>query len=323
MLPEDPSPGSILPRDPDARSPMTDTPSATTAAPASSRTRRWAAWLHGHPRAQLRLLLAGPVGWMVIAYLGSLFVLLLGAFWEKDAFTGQVQPFEWSLDAFETIISNDVYRTIALRTIAVAAAVTVTDALLAFPIAYYMARIASPRTRRTMVVAVLLPLWAAYLVKVYAWRAILQGNGILEWVLTPLGIEAPGLGQILNSWIVLSYLWLPYMILPIYAGLERIPESMLEASADLGGRNGTTFRRVILPLVFPALVAGSIFTFSLTLGEYITPDLVSDAKFIGNVIYDNSSLGNLPLAAAYSLVPIAIMIAYLIVARRLGAFESL
>ncbi len=285
--------------------------------------RRLAVWLHGHPRAQLRLLLAGPVGWMVIAYLGSLFILLLGAFWENDAFTGQVQPFEWSLDAFETIISNDVYRTIAVRTIAVAAAVTVTDALLAFPIAYYMARIASPRTRRIMVVAVLLPLWAAYLVKVYAWRAILQGNGILEWALTPLGIDAPGLGQILNSWIVLSYLWLPYMILPIYAGLERIPESMLEASADLGGRNGTTFRKVVLPLVFPALVAGSIFTFSLTLGDYITPDLVSDAKFIGNVIYDNSSLGNLPLAAAYSLVPIVIMIAYLIVARRLGAFESL
>lgn len=297
--------------------------SAATPPPASGRTRRFSAWLHSRPGAQARLLLIGPVGWMVIAYLGSLFILLLGAFWEKDAFTGQVQPFEWSLDAFETIMSNDVYRTIAVRTIAVAAAVTVTDALLAFPIAYYMARIASPRTRRMMVVAILMPLWAAYLVKVYAWRAILQGNGILEWVLTPLGIEAPGLGQILNSWIVLSYLWLPYMILPIYAGLERIPESLLEASADLGGRNGTTFRRVIVPLVFPALVAGSIFTFSLTLGDYITPDLVSDAKFIGNVIYDNSSLGNLPLAAAYSLVPIAIMIAYLLVARRLGAFESL
>ena len=132
-----------------------------------------------------------------------------------------------------------------------------------------------------------------------------------------------GLGQILNAWLVLSYLWLPYMILPIYAGLERIPESLLEASADLGGRSFTTFRRVVLPLVFPALVAGSIFTFSLTLGDYITPDLVADAKFIGNVIYDNSSLGNLPLAAAYSLIPIAIMVVYLFVARRLGAFESL
>jgi putative spermidine/putrescine transport system permease protein len=291
--------------------------------PPDGRLRRTAAWLHAHPGAQVRLLLAGPVGWMVIAYLGSLFILLLGAFWETDAFTGQVEPFAWSLGAFESIIGNEVYRTIALRTIGIAVAVTLTDALLAFPIAYYMARVASPRTRGILIVAILLPLWAAYLVKVYAWRAILQGNGILEWVLTPFGIDAPGLGQLLNSWVVLSYLWLPYMILPIYAGLERIPESLLEASADLGARNGTTFRRVVLPIVFPALVAGSIFTFSLTLGDYITPDLVSDAKFIGNVIYDNSSLGNLPLAAAYSLVPIVIMIGYLLVARRLGAFESL
>jgi putative spermidine/putrescine transport system permease protein len=260
---------------------------------------------------------------MVIAYLGSLFILLLGAFWEKDPFTGQVEPFAWSLDAFESIVSNEVYRTIAVRTIAIAVAVTLTAALLAFPIAYYMARVASPRMRGALIVAILLPLWAAYLVKIYAWRAILQGNGILEWVLTPFGVDAPGLGQLLNSWVVLTYLWLPYMILPIYAGLERIPESLLEASADLGARNGTTFRRVITPIVFPALVAGSIFTFSLTLGDYITPDLVSDAKFIGNVIYDNSSLGNVPLAAAYSLVPIVIMIAYLLVARRLGAFESL
>ncbi len=260
---------------------------------------------------------------MVLVYLGSLALLLLSAFWDTDSFTGQVQPFDWSLDAFEQLATNPVYRTIALRTVAVAAAVTVTDAILAFPIAYYMARVASRRTRRVMVVAVLMPLWAAYLVKVYAWRVILQENGFLEWVLTPFGIDAPGLGQILNAWLVLSYLWLPYMILPIYAGLERVPSSLLEASADLGGHGFTTFRRVVLPLVFPSLVAGSIFTFSLTLGDYITPDLVADAKFIGNVIYDNSSLGNLPLAAAYSLIPIAIMVVYLLIARRLGAFDSL
>jgi putative spermidine/putrescine transport system permease protein len=303
---------------------MTSQPTESEAAnPPDARRRRLAAWLHARPGTQARLLLSGPVGWMVLAYLGSLFVLLLGAFWDKDPFTGQVEPFAWSLDAFENIVTNDVYRTIALRTIGIAIAVTLTDALLAFPIAYYMARVASRRTRGILIVAILLPLWAAYLVKVYAWRAILQGNGILEWALTPFGIDAPGLGQLLNSWVVLSYLWLPYMILPIYAGLERIPESLIEASADLGARNGTTFRRVIVPMVFPALVAGSIFTFSLTLGDYITPDLVSDAKFIGNVIYDNSSLGDLPLAAAYSLVPIVIMIAYLLVARRLGAFESL
>ena len=284
---------------------------------------RIATWLYSRPRVQLGALLSGPLGWLTIAYLGALFVLLLNAFWEKDAFTGRVEPFAWTLDAFEDIVANEVYRTIAVRTVAMAVLVTLTDILLAFPIAYYMARIASPRMRGALVIVVLMPLWAAYLVKVYAWRTILQGNGFLEAILGPFGVEGPGLDEIGNAWLVLSYLWLPYMILPIFAGLERIPVSMLEASADLGGRPGTTFRRVILPLVFPALVAGSIFTFSLTLGDYITPDLVSDAKFIGNVIYDNSSLGNLPLAAAYSLLPIAIMTVYLLIARRLGAFESL
>jgi putative spermidine/putrescine transport system permease protein len=201
--------------------------------------------------------------------------------------------------------------------------VTVTDALLAFPIAYYMARVAGPRTRALLVVAVLMPLWASYLVKIFAWRTIFLGNGFLSWVLAPFGIAGPGTDEIANSWIVFSYLWLPFMILPIFAGLERLPGSLLEASADLGARAGTTFRRVVLPLVFPALVAGSIFTFSLTLGDYIVPGLVSDAKFIGNVIFLNSALGNFPIAAAYSMVPIAIMIVYLFVARRLGAFESL
>ena len=285
--------------------------------------RRIATWIYPRRRLQIGLLLLGPVGWLAIAYFGALFILLLNAFWAKDAFTGNVQPFSWSLNAFVELASNEVYRTIAIRTIGMAALVTVTDAVLAFPIAYYMARVASPRTRNVLVVAILLPLWAAYLVKVYAWRTILQGNGFLEWVLTPFGIPSPGLDELSNSWLVFSYLWLPYMILPVYAGLERIPSSLLEASADLGGHTWTTFRRVVLPLVFPALVAGSIFTFSLTLGDYITPDLVSDAKFIGNVIYDNSSLGNLPLAAAYSLVPIVIMTIYLLIARRLGAFESL
>ncbi len=285
--------------------------------------RRIATWFYPRRRLQLGALLAGPLGWLAIAYLGALFILLLSAFWQKDTFTGTVEPFSWSLDAFNSLFSNDVYRTIAFRTIGMAILVTITDALLAFPIAYYMARVASPRTRGMLVVAVLLPLWAAYLVKVYAWRTILQGNGFLAWALGPFGVEAPGLGEITNAWLVLSYLWLPYMILPVYAGLERIPNSLLEASADLGGRPGTTFRRVILPMVFPALVAGSIFTFSLTLGDYITPDLVADAKFIGNVIYDNSSLGNLPLAAAYSLLPILIMTVYLLGARRLGAFDSL
>jgi putative spermidine/putrescine transport system permease protein len=295
----------------------------SAAAEAPTRGRRIAAWLHARPRARLWLLLAAPLFWLVVVYLGSLAILLLNAFWTSDSFTGKVNPWDWSLAAFEQILGNDVYRTIAVRTVGMALLVTVTDALLAFPIAYFMARVASPRIRGLLVVAVLMPLWASYLVKIFAWRTIFLGNGFLAWILAPFGVSGPGTDEIANSWIVFSYLWLPYMILPIFAGLERLPGSLLEASADLGARAGMTFRRVVLPLVFPALVAGSIFTFSLTLGDYIVPSLVSDAKFIGNVIYDNSALGNFPVAAAYSMLPILIMIVYLLVARRLGAFDSL
>jgi putative spermidine/putrescine transport system permease protein len=302
---------------------MTNAATSLSSGSSASPTRRFATWLHARPRTQLWLLLALPLFWLVVVYLGSLVILLLNAFWTSDAFTGKVNPFDWSLAAFEQIFSNEVYRIIALRTVGMALLVTVTDALLAFPIAYYMARVASPRTRALLVVAVLMPLWASYLVKIFAWRTIFLGNGFLAWLLGPFGVQGPGTDEIANSWIVFSYLWLPYMVLPIFAGLERVPSSLLEASSDLGARAGTTFRRVVLPLVFPALVAGSIFTFSLTLGDYIVPSLVSDAKFIGNVIYDNSALGNFPVAAAYSLVPIAIMIVYLLLARRLGAFDSL
>jgi len=297
-----------------------DTPAVATS---PSAPRRLAAWLHVRPRLQLWLLLAIPLAWMVLVYLGSLAILLLNAFWTSDSFTGKVTPFDWSLAAFEQILGNEAYRNVALRTVGMAGLVTLTDVVLAFPIAYYMARIASPRVRSLLVVAILMPLWASYLVKVFAWRSIFLGNGLLSWVLAPFGVPGPGTDELTNSWIVFSYMWLPYMILPIYAGLERVPSSLLEASADLGARAATTFRRVVLPIVFPAMVAGSIFTFSLTLGDYIIPDLVSDAKFIGNVIYDNSALGNFPVAAAYSMVPIVIMLVYLLVARRLGAFESL
>jgi len=284
--------------------------------------RRLATWLHRHPRVQVSALLAAPIAWLVLAYLGSLAILLLNAFWQTDAFSGRVVP-NFTLEWFGQLFTVEVYRTIALRTFTLALAVTLTDIVLAFPIAYYMARVASPRTRAVLVIAVLMPLWASYLVKVYAWRVILQGHGLLDWLLAPLGITGPGLNQVANSWLVLSYLWLPYMIVPIYAGLERIPASLLEASADLGARAGPTFRRVVVPIVLPAIVAGSIFTFSLTLGDYITPTMVSHTKLIGNVIYDNSSLGSLPLAAAASFIPIVIMIGYLLLARRLGAFESL
>jgi putative spermidine/putrescine transport system permease protein len=292
------------------------------AVPRASPSRRIAAWLHSRRRLQLGLLLASPLAWIGLAYIGALVILLLNAFWQSDPFSGLVIP-EFTLDSFVKLATTEVYRTIALRTLAMAIAVTLTDILLGFPIAYYMARVASRRTRRVLLIAVLLPLWASYLVKIYAWRVILQGNGLLDWLLAPFGISGPGLNEVLNSWVVLSYLWLPYMILPIVAGLERIPESLLEASADLGGRAGATFRRVVMPLAVPAIAAGSIFTFSLTLGDYITPTMVSGTKFIGNVIYDNSSLGSLPLAAAYSFVPIVIMFIYLAIARRLGAFDSL
>jgi putative spermidine/putrescine transport system permease protein len=273
-------------------------------------------------RVQLGLLLSGPLGWLAVAYLGSLVVLFVSAFWQLDEFSGEIVK-EPTFDNFKLLWENDVYRRIAFRTIGIAALVTVTDALLAFPIAFFMAKVASRRMRGLLVVGILMPLWASYLVKVYAWRVILSEEGILNWALGPLGIKGPGFGFV-ATWLVFSYLWLPYMILPIYAGLERIPASMLDASGDLGGRPGTTFRRVVLPLALPAVVAGSIFTFSLTLGDYIVPQLVSSTQFIGNVVYANVGVANnLPLAAAFATVPVGVMIVYLLVARRLGAFEAL
>jgi putative spermidine/putrescine transport system permease protein len=278
--------------------------------------------LHRRPRLRLSLLLAGPVGWLVVAYLGSLAVLFVAAFWTLDPFTSEVIR-DYNTQNFETIANGDVYRTIVLRTVGIAAAVTVTDAILAFPIAFYMAKVASPRVRGLLVVAVLMPLWSSYLVKVYAWRLMLSEDGVLNWALGPLGLSGPGYGNV-ATWLVFSYLWLPFMVLPIYAGLQRIPNSLLDASGDLGAGAGHTFRRVILPIVFPAMVAGSIFTFSLTLGDYITPQLVSSTQFIGNVVYANVGIANnLPLAAAFATVPVAVMIVYLLVARRLGAFDSL
>ena len=278
--------------------------------------------LHRRPRLRLSLLLAGPVGWLVIAYLGSLAVLFVAAFWQLDPFSGQIVR-EYGTSNFQTIVEGEVYRDIVLRTVGIAAAVTVTDAILAFPIAFYMAKVARPRVRALLVVAVLMPLWSSYLVKVYAWRTILSEEGILNWALGPLGLSGPGYGNV-ATWLVFSYLWLPFMIIPIYAGLERIPGSLLDASGDLGAGAPHTFRRVVLPLVFPAVVAGSIFTFSLTMGDYITPQLVSSTQFIGNVVYANVGVANnLPLAAAFATVPVAVMIVYLLIARRLGAFDSL
>jgi putative spermidine/putrescine transport system permease protein len=282
--------------------------------------RRLSTYFYRHPRVALALLLAVPMGLFVVVYLGSLLVLLMASVWNVDPFTSQVVH-TFTLDNFRRLFNEDVYRTVAWRTIKMAAFVTVADALLAFPIAYYMARVASPRTRNLLVVAVLMPLWASYLVKAYAWRTILSGEGVLNWALHPLGLSFNGYSTV-GLWLVFTYLWLPFMIIPIYAGLERIPQSLLEASADLGGRSVRTFFRVTLPLAFPAVVAGSIFTFSLTLGDYIAPTLITSQQFIGTLIYSNYGT-NLPVAAAFTLVPIAVMVVYLLVAKRLKAFEAL
>jgi putative spermidine/putrescine transport system permease protein len=281
-----------------------------------------ARFLWRRPRLQLSLLLAGPVSWLVVAYLGSLAVLFVASLWQLDDFSGEIVQ-NPGLQNFQELIETPVYRSIVLRTVLIAALVTITDAILAFPIAFYMAKVASPRVRALLVVAVLMPLWSSYLVKVYTWRIMLSNEGMVNWLLDPIGLQGPGFGNV-ATWLVFSYLWLPFMILPIYAGLERIPNSLIDASGDLGATAWMTFRRVILPLALPALVAGSIFTFSLTLGDYITPTLVSSTQFIGNVVYANVGIANnLPLAAAFATVPVVIMVVYLLIARRLGAFESL
>jgi putative spermidine/putrescine transport system permease protein len=276
-------------------------------------------WLRG------ALLLVPPLGWFVLIYLAALGVLFISAFWGLDTFTGNIVH-TWNLDNFREIVTNAVYRRIALRTIGIAAAVTVTDALIAFPFAYFMARLASPRLRTILFVLVLLPLWSSYLARIYAWRLILSNDGIVNWVLGGVGLPHQHIAfSNWAMWIVFSYIWLPFMILPTYASLERIPDSFIEASRDMGARERTTFARVVLPLALPGVVAGSIFTFSLTLGDYITPILVGNTQFIGNVVYRNV-LGlsyDLPFAAAYATVPLVVMAIYLMLAKRTGAFEAL
>ena len=288
--------------------------------PRSTMPRRVAAWLFRRPKVRLAGLLASPLGWLVIVYLGSLAILFANAFFTRDAFSGET-IYELTLKNIAALF-EDPYPGITVRTIGMAVAVTLTCAVLALPIAFFMARVVPPRFRNALVVAVIVPLWASYLIKVYSWRLILAEEGILNEVLAPFGMTGPGFGEV-AVWLVFTYLWLPYMILPVYAGLDRIPDSMLEASADLGGHAWVTFRRVVLPLVFPAVIAGSIFTFSLTLGDYIAPAQVSTTIYIGNAIYSNFGAGNLPLAAALSMISLLIVVVYLLVARRLGAFEAL
>jgi putative spermidine/putrescine transport system permease protein len=279
-----------------------------------------------HPWAKALLLLAPPLLAFGLVYLAALVALLVSSFWTVDPFTSEVVH-HWTLGNYRLLFNEPAYRTIALRTIGIAAAVTLTDALLAFPLAFYMARVVGPRRRSAMFVLVLLPLWSSYLVRVYIWQLILNHDGVLNWTLTHLGL--PKIDLLYTNWgvwLIFSYVWLPYMILPVYAALERIPESFIEASRDLGARGSITLRRVILPLALPGLVAGSIFTFALTLGDYVTPLLVggTNSQFIGNVVYSSIGVsGNTPFAAAFAMVPVLVMGLYLLIARRLGAFEAM
>ncbi|GAA4395580.1 ABC transporter permease [Actinomadura verrucosospora] len=291
--------------------------------PAPGLRRRAAALLHRRPRLRLSLLLSAPLAWLVVVYLGALAAIFLTAFWTTDVFTGEVVR-QFTLANFQTLVDEPVYRTVALRSLGVAAAVTLIDTAIGFPMALYMAKVAKPRHRPYLVIAILAPLWAAYLVKAYAWRVMLAQGGLVDQVLGPFGLSSPGYG-LTATVIVLAYLWLPYMILPVYAGLERLPDSLLDASGDLGAHPLRTLRSVVLPLVFPSLVAGSIFTFSLSLGDYITVKIVGGrSQLLGNVVYDNiGAANNLPFAAAVATIPVVVMLGYLAAARRTGALREL
>lgn len=310
---------------------------ARAAAPAPSPWRRLQAFFYRHPNLTLAALLFLPLGWLVIVYLGSILQMVLVSFYRTDSLSGRIIP-GLSLSTYEQLL-QPANVDVILRSVAMAAAVSLAAALVAFPIAYFMARYARGRTRALFFLGVMLPLWSSYLVRVYAWKLILSNEGILSWLLAQLGLtgaldavlRTPGIGgsslstSYIGMFVVFLYIWLPYMILPTQAALERVPKSYLEASADLGARPGTTFRKVILPLAFPGVVAGSIFTFSLTLGDYIIPGIIGNsAYFIGSVVYTfYGTAGTFPLAAAFTVAPMVIMGVYLLIARKLGAFDAL
>ena len=275
-----------------------------------------------HPKARLAGLLAAPMAWLVVVYLGSLFALFITAFWTVDDFTGQLVR-TFTLKNFQQVFTNSAYLTTVVRTVSIALLVTLLALVLALPLAFFMARVANPRWRPLLVALVLTPLWASYLVKVYAWRAMLQPeSGVVSWFLQPFGLSGPGYGMTAIV-ITLTYLWLPYMILPIYAGLTRLPDSMLDASADLGASGGRTFRSVVMPIIFPSIVAGSVFTFSLSLGDYITAQIVGGkVTMLGNVV-QTTYVTNLPFAAAVATIPVVIVLLYLLAVRRSGALDNL
>jgi putative spermidine/putrescine transport system permease protein len=267
-----------------------------------------------------------PLAAFLFVYIAALVALFVSAFWSVDPFTSEVVH-SFSLSNFSLIIHDPTYRRIAFRTVGIAAAVTVTCAVLAFPYAYFLVRVAGSRLRVAMLVLTVLPLWVSYLVRVYSWRLILNQDGALNWWLNKLGLPDQNIAFTnWAMWLVYTYIWFPFMVLPVYAALERIPDSYLEASADLGARGRMTLRRVVLPLALPGVAAGSIFTFSLTLGDYIAPSLVGgpNSQLIGNVVFANVGIANnVPFAAAFATVPLMIMGVYLLVMKRLGAFESL
>jgi len=297
-----------------------------------------ARFLRGRNAFYVALLLLPPLLWLGTVYLGSLFTLLVQSFYAIDEFTARVVP-KLTLDTYRQLLTQPAHLDIIGRTLLMAVAVTLAAAIVAFPIANYMARYAGPKMKAFFYVAVMLPMWTSYLVKVYAWRLILAKQGIASWIFATIGAEpllnallrTPSIGgpslasSYLGMFIVFVYMWLPFMILPVAAALERVPGSLLQASADLGARPGQTFRNVVLPLALPGLAAGSVFTFSLTLGDYIIPSVVgAPGYFIGMMVYQQQgTAGNLPLAAAFSVVPIILIALYLALAKRLGAFDAL
>lgn len=276
-------------------------------------------WLHQHKTVRLVALIAAPGFWLVIAYLGALLSLLVTAFYSTNSFTGDVVA-SFTLSNFGDLFSNVAYLNVVVRTLFIALAVTVICALLAIPMGFYMSKLAKPKAQGILLALVLTPLWASYLVKIYAWRTMLEPNaGVIDWL---LGNASPGFGMTAVI-IGLTYLWLPYMILPVYAAFEKLPNSLLDASSDLGARNFQSFYRIVIPMVYPGIIAGSMFTFSLSLGDYITTQILGgQLQMLGNVVYQNFSL-NLPFAAAFSTVPILIMAIYLWMVKRTGALENL